>query len=195
MGSNFRATYYKTLGMSGVEVKQAFDAMLKEEPIDIRALVKFLLRHDVPVAMQVIVWKVVLGVLPAHRHAWERVERQRKEHFDELQRTTFVLLGRVGPEQEFTTEIIASMCALNQSYFGHRLEMSFEHRSDPQELEHTCHVARMFCALCPEECDAFWLCSQFLLHQRANPATSEEVVKAVRAMPFPKFSLLYYFVN
>jgi hypothetical protein len=89
--AHFRRVYYSTLGFQSQEVKAS--TLFHQDPLDVDTLKQLCFHYKVPDVYRALIWKVVLGVLPARKDAWTYVESQRKACFDELQRGAHVLFG------------------------------------------------------------------------------------------------------
>ncbi|XP_062504195.1 TBC1 domain family member 7-like [Corticium candelabrum] len=88
---NFRSFYYETLGVKGVEEKKSLEILLQEQDIDKERLETFCLKFNVPSLYRGVVWKLVLGVLPAHQGIHHYVTSQQCARYEALKHTLVVI--------------------------------------------------------------------------------------------------------
>ncbi|KAJ8936963.1 hypothetical protein NQ318_015626 [Aromia moschata] len=88
---NFRSAYYEKVGFRSVEEKKSLEILLKEKPLDRGKLKQFCLRFCVPVAYRNLIWKLLLGVVPAHMECHSFVMDQRRQEYNDLLHALHIL--------------------------------------------------------------------------------------------------------
>ena len=63
---NFRSQYYEKVGFRGVDERKELELMWQEDPLKIEIFSNFALKHTLPIADRLSVWKVILGVAPRY---------------------------------------------------------------------------------------------------------------------------------
>jgi hypothetical protein len=94
MNRNFRTAYLNSLGLQEVSIKNSLEIILIENVVDIEKLRKFCLRFEIPTKYKGIVWKLLLGVIPPYREAWDFVQQQREGQYQDLKRMATLFASR-----------------------------------------------------------------------------------------------------
>ncbi|KAL6070690.1 ABC-type hemin transport system ATPase subunit [Balamuthia mandrillaris] len=91
-GRNFRANYLSTLGFQGAQLKNSLEQIFKEPVIELSQLRTICRRFDlIPQEYRALVWKVLLGALPIHREAWEFVNQEHAQEYQDIKRFALLL--------------------------------------------------------------------------------------------------------
>lgn len=91
---NFRQTYYSSLGVQSVEAKPTLESALAGSLLDVEKINKVCLWIRVPHIYRPTVWKILLGVLPVSKPAWNLVDALDHEQFVDLVNSTLAISGQ-----------------------------------------------------------------------------------------------------
>jgi hypothetical protein len=155
MNRNFRTAYLNSLGLQEVSIKNSLEIILIENVVDIEKLRKFCLRFEIPTKYKGIVWKLLLGVIPPYREAWDFVQQQREGQYQDLKRMATLFASR-------TVHNIKNSDESGQIYYIRR---NFRDRENDEDEDPTemLTLARVFTRICNTECDAYFCFDKFLL--------------------------------
>jgi len=169
---NFRLGYLASLGFKEAKTSDSLEAIFSGQVIDLSKLHKFCGMFDLPTNYRPQIWKILLGIFPPHKEAWETVQQQRNEEYQDIKRTVEVIRFGIPDEVEdfstvSTTEkehsiekrtvIFTNIYFTRQVYFLYSDSPLF--KVDANDLA---SVARVINRLSDDEADCFWLFSSFI---------------------------------
>lgn len=124
IGRDFRRALINNIGVQTTDVRSQYDALLQDNTIgacvvhcdihlkdffaDLQRLSQICLQSHIPSAYRLLVWKLLLGVLPPIRSAWEFVERQESEQYADLSKAVPLLVSAADLSRSPAYPIVAA---------------------------------------------------------------------------------------
>ncbi|ESO94704.1 hypothetical protein LOTGIDRAFT_227338 [Lottia gigantea] len=155
---NFRQYYYEKFGFRVVEEKKSVEILLKEHHLDIEKLRQFCLRFTLPAMYRLVVWKILLGVLPASQSSQKFVLEQRTQQYKDLHHG-LKLLKRID-SNSLEEEVLLKMFLLEQGC------LPFEEsnlKKDDGFLSFLA-IAKGVCSLTDDNVDQYWISTKFFTY-------------------------------
>jgi hypothetical protein len=145
--------------------------------LDLNTMKKLCLKGSIPTQHRPNVWKLMLGVVPIYKEAWDFIQQQHKEQYTDLKRTASILLHtktKLLPEPDEISDMSASRCdkdmvqAIVEVY---NIECYLDINSTgPSERakKNSTDIAKVFCSVfLNNEVDAYF-CHRNFLNSRIN---------------------------
>jgi hypothetical protein len=136
---NFRTQYYSALGVKSIQIKPSLDHELSQNILDTEKLIKLCLWVRIPHDFRFVIWKVLTGVLPPLKDAWDFIQYQQLQEFKDLSHF-------MQSSSEFTPLDLVKMILFSNSIEPHFAESS-----------HLLPLAAAFIDMCPSNCEAFFI--------------------------------------
>ncbi|XP_076451119.1 TBC1 domain family member 7-like [Babylonia areolata] len=152
---NFRSYYYDKFGIRVVEEKKSIEILMKEQTVSIEKLQQFCLRFPLPAVYRILVWKLLLGVLPANQNSQSFVQQQREQQFKDLNNGLEIIQrARETDPRELT---------LLKLYLLEQGQLPFEDSEllASEENRHFAAIAGGVCKVTEDDLDQYWVSSRF----------------------------------
>ncbi|KAL8614264.1 hypothetical protein ACOMHN_007602 [Nucella lapillus] len=152
---NFRSYYYDKFGIRVVEEKKSVEILMKEQTVSIEKLQQFCLRFPVPAVYRILVWKLLLGVLPAHHNSQPFVQQQREQQFEDL-KGGLKMTGRARDTDPVELTLL-------KLYLLEQGQLPFEDSEllGWEEYRYFASMAKGVSKVMEDELDQYWVSSRF----------------------------------
>ncbi|KAJ3092910.1 TBC1 domain member 7 [Physocladia obscura] len=188
MNKDFRAAYYGTLGVKTVAAKASLDAALGGDSNSLVSvdLLKAVCRAaKIPRKYRSLVWKLVLGVTPPAKNAWNFVDEQQRQTHDDLVWAQHVLFPAGSANNSDIPDVMIRMRSVHSSSApGLSLPRNY------LRVPHLYCIADCILEVCDGiETDAYWIFKHFVDKMNVAPSIDRVVVGA-----FLSSYILYMFM-
>ena len=164
-----------------MEIKSSVENALQDDVLSIDRLNKLCLWVRIPHLHRTIVWKVLMGVLPIYKEAWDFVNDQRILYFQILRESTSILFysDLRGASSDLTCPFLVQMIVIELSSQSPN-ELNRIFASEPPR--HLMDIATAFLDICDSEEDAFWECLYFVKRYQLSTGFNFQWVEPIMAL-------------
>jgi len=171
---NFRAAYLRSLGFEHEKIaKSEIGALFSEDVIPVNQLRKLCLRVGIGSTWRGEVWKIILGVIPPQRAAWDSTSEIRKRSYDQLHEAASLVLTS---EERTREDGMLAAYSVHQ-YFLRRVSKASSAKLYPsvrairsfllsEEAARARSVLRIMLRVFNTEWESFWCAVKFIHAQR-----------------------------
>uniref|UniRef100_A0A7S3EE67 TBC1 domain family member 7 n=1 Tax=Rhodosorus marinus TaxID=101924 RepID=A0A7S3EE67_9RHOD len=171
---NFRAAYLRSLGFEHEKIaKSEVGALFSEDVIPVNQLRKLCLRVGIGSTWRGEVWKIILGVIPPQRAAWDSTSEIRKQSYEQLYEAASLVLTS---EERTREDGMLAAYSVHQ-YFLRRASKASSAKLYPsvrtirsfllsEEAARARSVLRIMLRVFNTEWESFWCAVKFIQAQR-----------------------------